>query len=60
MPIVAFETIENKYPPDKYKMFVALSYKNINKRVKQFVNAILLVEKFVVLFSNAKEKFGER
>jgi sugar O-acyltransferase (sialic acid O-acetyltransferase NeuD family) len=30
-PIVAFEEITNLYPPDDYKMFIALSYSNLNK-----------------------------
>jgi len=30
-PIVAFEEITNLYPPDDYKIFIALSYSNLNK-----------------------------
>ena len=30
-PIVAFEELINLYPPDDYKMFIALSYSNLNK-----------------------------
>lgn len=31
LPIIPFEEIENKYPPDEFKMFVALGYQNLNK-----------------------------
>jgi sugar O-acyltransferase (sialic acid O-acetyltransferase NeuD family) len=30
LPVVAFEEIEKKYPPDKYSMFVALGYHDLN------------------------------
>lgn len=31
LPLVPFERIEEVYPPDEFSMFVALSYKNVNK-----------------------------
>ena len=31
LPVVPFATIEKAYPPDKFDMFVALSYRNVNK-----------------------------
>jgi len=31
LPIVEFEEIEKKYPPDEFKMFVAMTYSNLNK-----------------------------
>lgn len=31
LPVVAFEDIEEKYPPDRYQMFIALSYSGLNK-----------------------------
>jgi len=31
LPLIPFDEIELKYPPDKFKMFVALSYTNLNK-----------------------------
>lgn len=30
LPVVAFETVEASYPPDKYDMFVAVSYRKVN------------------------------
>ena len=31
LPVVEFETIENKYPPSEYKMFIAVAYGRMNK-----------------------------
>lgn len=40
LPIVPFETIEETFPPDKFDMFVALSYKNLNKiRAEKYYEA---------------------
>jgi sugar O-acyltransferase (sialic acid O-acetyltransferase NeuD family) len=30
LPVVAFETIEHVYPPDKHSMFIALGYQELN------------------------------
>ena len=30
-PVIAFEDIEKKYPPNKYKMALIMGYKNLNK-----------------------------
>lgn len=39
-PVVPFEEIESYYPPDDFKMFVALSYKNVNKnRANKYYDA---------------------
>ena len=32
LPLVPFEEIELIYPPDEFKMFIPLSYKNVNKQ----------------------------
>lgn len=37
-PVFAFENIESKYPPSDYKMFIALSYANMNKVREQKYN----------------------
>lgn len=40
LPIVPFEEIEVSYPPNKFKMFVPISYKNVNKlRAKKYYQA---------------------
>jgi len=31
LPVVPFEEIENSFPPDRFDMFIALSYRNVNK-----------------------------
>ena len=40
LPVIPFETIEKSYPPDKFDMFVALSYRNVNKvRAEKYYDA---------------------
>jgi sugar O-acyltransferase (sialic acid O-acetyltransferase NeuD family) len=40
LPIVPFETIEQKYSPDEYEMFIAIGYTDMNrKRAKFFKQA---------------------
>lgn len=40
LPIVPFEDIENIYPPDKYKMHISISYKNVNRlRAEKYYQA---------------------
>ena len=31
LPVVPFEEIENSFPPDRFDMFIALSYRDVNK-----------------------------
>jgi sugar O-acyltransferase (sialic acid O-acetyltransferase NeuD family) len=31
LPVVPFESLDSSYPPDSYKMFVAVGYKGVNK-----------------------------
>ncbi|MDB5283632.1 MAG: O-acetyltransferase NeuD family protein [Bacteroidota bacterium] len=39
-PLVAFENLAKAYPPTEYKMFIALSYSNMNKlRAEKFAQA---------------------
>ncbi len=39
-PLIPFEEIENHYPPEEYAMFIALSYKDMNRlREKKFYEA---------------------
>jgi sugar O-acyltransferase (sialic acid O-acetyltransferase NeuD family) len=35
LPIVPFENIENRYPPDEYEMFLSISYRKVNKLREQ-------------------------
>jgi sugar O-acyltransferase (sialic acid O-acetyltransferase NeuD family) len=40
LPNVPFEDIEDIYPPDKFKMFIALGYSSINKlRTQKYIEA---------------------
>jgi len=40
LPVIPFEEIEKRYPPDKFSMFVALSYRNVNKvRAEKYFEA---------------------
>ena len=40
LPVVPFEEIEESYPPDKFKMFVAMGYSNVNKaRAEKYYEA---------------------
>ena len=40
LPVIPFEEIEKSYPPDRFNMFVALSYRNINKlRAEKYAEA---------------------
>src|SRR5712691_10772549 len=40
LPLVAFEEIRERYPPQDYKMFVALSYARMNKlRAEKYFQA---------------------
>ena len=40
LPLVAFEEVEELYPPDKYKMFIAIGYSMINKvRAEKYFEA---------------------
>ena len=36
LPVVAFENIEETYPPDDYSMFIALAYSEMNKKRRKF------------------------
>ena len=43
LPIIPFERIENTYPPEKYSMFIAIPYTNVNQTRSE-------------IFKGAKEK----
>ena len=36
LPVVPFEDIEKKYPPDEFSMFIALAYSEMNKKRSKF------------------------
>ena len=37
-PVVAFENIEEKFPPSEFSMFIALAYSEMNKKRTKFFN----------------------
>lgn len=40
LPVVAYEELTEKYPPNKYQMFIPISYKKVNTlRAKKFYDA---------------------
>lgn len=40
VPIVPFENIEERYPPNEFKMFIAIGYNDVNKvRAKKYSDA---------------------
>ena len=38
LPVIAFENIEEKFPPSKFSMFIALAYSEMNKKRTKFFN----------------------
>lgn len=38
LPVVAFESIEDTYPPTEYSMFIAISYTNMNRNRERIFN----------------------
>ena len=36
LPVVGFENIEEEYPPEKFSMFIALAYSDMNKKRAKF------------------------
>lgn len=40
LPVIAYEDLLEKYPPNEYKLFIPISYKKVNKlRAKKFMDA---------------------
>ena len=38
LPVIPFETIENEFPPEEYKMFIAIGYQKMNKPREKIFN----------------------
>jgi len=56
LPLVPFETIEKTFPPEKFQMFVAMGYKDLNRiRAKKYNEA---KEKKYKLISYVSSKSG--
>lgn len=60
LPIIPFETIEKKYPPNEYSMFVALGYQGINKpREKIYLEAKNKGYKLITYINSKVLEFGK-
>lgn len=60
LPIVPFENIEEKYPPDKYLMFIAVVYSKVNKvRAEIFRQAKAKGYKLLSYVNSKVTKWGE-
>jgi sugar O-acyltransferase (sialic acid O-acetyltransferase NeuD family) len=53
LPVVAYENLVEKYPPNEYKMFIPISYKKVNKlRAEKFADAKAKGYEFVSYISS--------
>jgi len=60
LPVVPFETIEKKYPPEKYTMFIAVGYQKMNKpRAKIFREAKNKGYKLLTYVNSKVTKWGK-
>jgi len=60
LPIIPFEEIEKNYPPSEFDMFVALSYKNVNKiRAEKYFEAKSKGYKLVSYISTKSVYWGD-
>ena len=59
LPLVAYEKLEKYYPPSEYKLFVAISYKNVNKlRAEKYFNAKQRGYSFISYISSQASYYG--
>jgi len=54
LPIIPFEEVEELYPPEKYKMFVAVGYRNLNKLRAKIYNEAKEKDYELVTYINSK------
>lgn len=59
LPVVTFEEIEKLYPPNKFKMFVAISYRDLNKlRATKYNESKSKGYKLISYISSRASNFG--
>ncbi|WP_277640150.1 acetyltransferase [Wolinella succinogenes] len=59
LPVVAYEDMVEKYPPNEYKMFIPISYKKVNKlRAEKFVDAKAKGYKCISYISSKATYYG--
>lgn len=54
LPLIEFENIDEKYPPENYKMFIALGYTNTNKFKKEIYNKVRKKSYDFISYINSK------
>ncbi len=59
LPVIAFENVEMHYPPDQYKMFIPISYRNVNKiRAEKYYQAKQKGYSFISYISSKALYYG--
>lgn len=60
LPVVPFEEVESKYPPDAYEMFVAVGYQDLNRfRAQKYQEAKQKGYRLISYVSSRASNFGE-
>jgi sugar O-acyltransferase (sialic acid O-acetyltransferase NeuD family) len=60
VPVVPFEEVQDKYPPDDFKMFVAVGYQNLNRfRAQKYEEAKAKGYELVSYVSSRASNFGQ-
>jgi len=60
LPVTPFEEVENKYPPDNFKMLVALGYQDLNKlRAAKYYEAKEKGYELISYISSRASNFGD-
>lgn len=59
LPVVPYETLENYYSPNEYKLFIPISYKKVNKlRAEKYHNAKQRGYSFISYISSKAVYYG--
>lgn len=60
LPVVAFEEVQDKYPPGEYEMFVAVGYQDLNRfRAQKYAEAKARGYTLVSYISSRASNFGQ-
>ena len=59
-PVVPFEEVQSKYPPDDFKMFIAVGYQNLNKfRAQKYGESKAKGYELISYISSRASNFGQ-
>jgi|SRR5215510_11578587 len=59
LPVVAFEEVQEKYPPDDFQMFVAIGYQDLNRlRARKYEEAKAKGYRLISYVSSRASNFG--